>query len=45
MLNRMTELATRAANGINEDSNRASLQKEVTKAAGGNRPHFPRART
>lgn len=31
MLNRMTELATRAANGINEDSNRASLQKEVAK--------------
>ena len=31
MLNRMTELATRAANGINEDSNRASLQKDVAK--------------
>lgn len=31
MLNRMAELATRAANGINEDSNRASLQKEVAK--------------
>ncbi len=31
MLNRMTELATRAANGINEDTNRASLQKEVAK--------------
>ena len=31
MLNRMTELATRSANGINEDSNRASLQKEVAK--------------
>ena len=31
MLNRMSELATRAANGINEDSNRASLQKEVAK--------------
>ena len=31
MLNRMSELATRAANGINEDTNRASLQKEVAK--------------
>ena len=31
MLNRMTELATRSANGINEDTNRGSLQKEVAK--------------
>ena len=31
ILNRMSELATRAANGINEDSDRASLQKEVAK--------------
>lgn len=31
MLNRMTELATRSANGINEDLNRESLQKEVDK--------------
>ena len=29
MLNRMTELATRAANGINEDTNRQSLQNEI----------------
>ncbi len=31
MLNRMTELATRSANGINEDLNRESLQLEVDK--------------
>ena len=31
MLNRMTELATRSANGINEDMNRESLQLEVDK--------------
>ncbi|MCI8649646.1 MAG: flagellin, partial [Anaerotruncus sp.] len=31
MLNRMTELATRSANGINADLNRESLQKEVDK--------------
>ncbi|MEY8358089.1 flagellin [Anaerotruncus colihominis] len=29
MLNRMTELATRAANGINSDQNRQSLQDEI----------------
>ena len=29
MLNRMTEIATRSANGINDDINRESLQKEV----------------
>ena len=31
MLNRMTELATRSANGINADLNRESLQQEVDK--------------
>ena len=31
MLNRMTELATRSANGINAELNRESLQKEVNK--------------
>ena len=31
MLNRMTELATRSANGINADLNREALQKEVDK--------------
>ena len=31
MLNRMTELATRSANGINAELNRESLQKEVDK--------------
>ena len=39
MLNRMTELATRAANGINSDQNRQSLQ-ENQGASDGNRPYF-----